>query len=138
MALSNITVRYDQNTRERKLVGDLTFAIYEVEVDLGSPANTYPLGGEPIDFSNEFQSVHAVIPDLGYGDPAIGAGDANGGLVPKFQRAAAPNSENQGTIRFYATGGGAGQQLDELAAGAYPSDFSFTLLVCGRPITDQS
>jgi hypothetical protein len=137
MAFTSFTTRYNQNTRERRLVGDLLFVIYDVTIEVGSPANTYPLGGEPVDFSADFNEVHAVIPDLAFSDPAIGAGDANGGYVPKFQRAAAPNNVNQGFIRFYEDSGG-NNPLSELAAGAYPFDKSFTLLVCGRPATDAS
>jgi hypothetical protein len=134
MALTTITLRFNSNVfMPTPSPGDVIHVIYDVSVD--ADPNAYPAGGEPIDFSNEFAEVHSVIGDLALAPPAVGQADGVGAMVPVFQRAAAPNDVNQGTIRFYQ-GGGAGANLAELTVGAYPNTLVFALMVHGRPITD--
>lgn len=126
-----VTLRYDQNTRERDQLGDLTTAVYDVMV--AANPNAYPQGGEPISFVAQFNAVHSVICDPMFEPPVEGAADAVGAMIAKFQRAAA--TQNTGFLRFYI---GAVGNLAEHAVGVYATTFSFVITVHGRPATDAA
>lgn len=135
MAITSFILRYNSNDFEPKPAGDLIEVIYDVVIEAGE--NTYPAGGEPVDFSGEFAEVHSVVADLGIAAPTFGQADAVGAMIPVFQRD--PDASlglNTGAIRLYR-GPDAVANLPELPAGEYPNDVGFILTVHGRPITDS-
>lgn len=135
MAFTSFALRYNTNSvLPSPVAGDLAIAIYDITID--GNAESYPAGGEPIDFSNEFVEVHSVAgPPMFV--PAGAAQPTTGALLPGFERAAGNPGLNTGFLRFFVTGNGAGAVLDELAAAAYPGAlvFQLALTVFGRPIT---
>lgn len=135
MAITTRTVRFNSNLFvPTPSPGDVVHVIYEVSIDAGG--NTYPAGGEPIDFSAEFSEVHSVLAEAAIATPADGQADAVGAMVVRFQRVAAAPA-NTGVLRFYQGDGSDPQSnLGELAVGAYPNALNFALTVHGRPITD--
>lgn len=136
MAITTFTLRYNANAFAPPPSGDLTTAVYDVVIT--AAANTYPSGGESVDFSTEFAEVHSVVGTPALEPPTVGAADNTGVMVPVFQRATGAAGDNQGTVRLYQADGGALglANLAELTVGAYPNNLQFTLVVHGRPITD--
>jgi hypothetical protein len=134
MSLTSFTVRANQNDQARGAIGDLTITIYDVEITTAG-ANAYPAGGEPLDLSGEFAEVHSVNPVGAINPAGAGAADATGAMLPVFERAA--GSDNTGFLRL-SRSGGVGANLAELAAGAYPNNMQFSILVVGRPSTDAA
>ncbi len=127
-----VTLRYDANAFEPKPAGDLMVAIFDVIV--AADPNTYPLGGEPIDFSLQFAEAHIVVPTLAFNDQAGAGGvDVDGAMVVGFER----DTVNTGRFRFYQGPAGAIANLPELANAVYATPFQFSILVHGRPITDS-
>ena len=125
-----VTTVYDQNTRLRDDLGDLTIAIFNIT---GTTADTYPgAAGEPVDFSAVFNQVHHVA----FG---IFSGLAGGGawpveiFVPQYD----PTAAAAGVIRFFEQDGAAGPLVD-LANAVYPFDFRIRAVVFGRPASDAS
>lgn len=129
-----LTVRYNQNTRQRDLLGDLTTTIYEVAIAIDP--NTYPLGGEPIDFSLQYNEVHSVSAELAI-DPAGAGAATTGAFGVVFERAAGAGGVNTGFLRIFQSAGAAAP-LVELAAAVYAQAMQFVLVVHGRPATDAS
>jgi hypothetical protein len=135
MALTSITLRFNSNANvPTPSPGDVIHAIYDVFVDTAG-GNAYPAGGEPISFAAQFFEVHSVAGDPAIAAPVLGAADAVGAMIPKFQRDAGAAGFNAGFVRFYQ---GAVGNLTELAVAPYPNVLNFTLLVHGRPITDAA
>ena len=129
MALALTTV-YDQNTRLRDNLGDLTIAIFDIT---GTTADTYPgAAGDPVDFSAVFRQVHHVA----FG---IFSSLAGGGAWPIeiFVPQYGPTAVAAGVIRFFEQDGAVGP-LVNLANAVYPFDFRIRAAVFGRPITDAS
>lgn len=126
------TLRYNSNDFVPQPGGDLIVIILDVIVVAGG--NTYPLGGEPINFNAQLAEAHIVVPTLAFNDQAGSGGvDVDGALVVGFER----DTVNTGRFRFYQGPAGAIANLPELANAAYGSPFQFSILVHGRPITDS-
>lgn len=119
----------EQNARE-PWPGPLAVAVYQATA---TPAQAYPLGGEPVDFSAQFRQIFAVIVSAPFNPPGPGIADAVGAWQAVFEDI--PGSENAGLIRFYRSGG-AGANFPELPVGAYPNGFRITITVYGVPATN--
>lgn len=121
-----VTKEFDSNDfAQTPRDGDMTFATYFVAF-----SGNYPAGGEPISFAADFHQVVGVA-FVGYG--ASGGGPWNGAFyVPFYERA----TGTTGSLMLAVTGAAQQAQLEELAAGAYASEFAVRLVVMGRPITD--
>lgn len=125
MALA-LSVRTNQNTRERGFLGDLLLVIYNADLTVN-----YPAGGEAISFATEFREVFSVSEGAFEEIPGDGWNDLV--YITKY----VSGTVNTGFLRFYV-GAVAAAQFAQEAAGAYGSDFRVRLLVTGRPITDAS
>jgi hypothetical protein len=135
MAITTFVLRFNSNANmPTPSPGDIIHCIYDMTIV--AAANTYPAGGEPIDFSTEFAEVHSVVADLAVSAPVLGQADAVGGQIPVFQRAAGAPGLNTGFIRFYRGPTGVGN-LPEVPVAAYANDLGWILTVHGRAITDS-
>ncbi len=139
-------IRYNTNdTLPSPNAGDLPIVVVDISIS-SSGANSYPAGGEALDFGltglNVFREVHACIPTL-LEEPrpslpnttslsVLWERDPVSIMDPKF---------NAGHLRFYQSAG-ALAPLAELPPGTlYSTLFSFaelTVLVVGRPFSDAS
>lgn len=128
-----LTKTFDENAFAKVPASNsFTCATYAVSFTVN-----YPAGGEPIDlgaapnadFSDVFFAICNPMSDLAGGT----------GAVIRWQPD--NNQKTKGHILVFVTGAGAGLELAELAAGAYPAGLSGKkafMLVWGNPITSPA